>query len=230
MRIFLFFPTARASVKPVIEAPKPDPMMTISLWATGTGPSPFVSAVLRSHSAGGSQWHAANCVIEIANAHNLGVVQTSLGPAADKSAGFGSPLLSQQQLVIDVAVLDRENCAAERQVGNSVETYRCAFQNRVLPVVIHNKWGAVGSGCDADIDRHPSVSYTSAERFDTSHGKLTVHRHSMLVAPEPKHRPLDEFRQLLGRLRETAFERGIILMMTEHNQAAAVAVRLHGFA
>ena len=37
----------------------------------------------------GAQWHAANCVIEIANAYNLGVVQASLGPVADESAGFG---------------------------------------------------------------------------------------------------------------------------------------------
>ena len=59
------------------------------------------------------------------------------------------------------------------------------------------------------------------------HGIFIVDSELVLVAPEPDHRSMNEFRQLLRRNLVPLAERGMAAVMRKQNQAAIIAVGIH---
>src|SRR5580704_16450815 len=110
------------------------------------------------------------------------------------------PTFCEKQFAVQVAVFDTHCGAVESQVGVAVVARVDFFAIAIATVVPCEPAALVNIGVRASLDRHATMPDAAAETRDSTwHGIFIVDRELMLVAPEPDHRAMNEFRQLLRR-------------------------------
>src|SRR5262249_38466358 len=136
------------------------------------------------------------------------------------------PDLAKEFQALEIDVSDRCTTAAQRKLHAAIEANR-----QILVVVqigprVDELYGAVLMlGIAGQIDRHPAMTDTPAERANAAIDvEFRVDRQAMFVTPEPQHRPGYELGQLLGRLRIPIVVPGKVLMMAEKDDPARIVL------